>query len=178
MKKIIFILISIIVSNWHCFSQTDNYYFYKDKKIAIDINEKMYYILISDTTDLTNYFANSNFQITEKKHGAYFDKSNNKIKKYWKLIEITSENVNQKEEITTWLSKNSSLEQICPVVGEKYPIAVSEYFYIKLKTKDDFGLLDSIANKMSCNLIGGYFGLTVPPISVIGCHFKRPGNIS
>jgi len=154
MKKTIFILISIIVSSWSCFSQTDNYYFYKGEKITIDVNEKMFYVLLSDSAGLTNYFSNSSFQVTEKKSGIYFDKTNKEIKKYWKIVEVTSENVNQKEAITTWLSKNPSIERICPVIGDKYPVAVSEYFYVKIKLEDDFKVLDSIAGKMSCELVG------------------------
>ncbi len=154
MKKTIFILISLIVSSWNCFSQTDNYYYYKNEKITINVNEKMYYILMSDSAGLTNYFSNSSFQVTERKSGTYFDKTNKKIKKYWKIIEVISMNANQKEEVGTWLSKNPSIERICPVIGDKYPVAVSEYFYVKIKLEDDFKILDSIAGKMSCELVG------------------------
>jgi hypothetical protein len=127
----------------------DNYYFYRGEKIPIDINEEMYYVTTSDSAGLANYLATSNFQVIEKKKGIYFKNAN---KKYWKIIEVKSKNIKPKE-VTTWLSSYTFVEQIYPVIGNEYPIAISDYFYVMLKSKDDFKILDSMASQMSCEIV-------------------------
>ena len=83
MRKITIIGALIVLINGSCFSQNDSFYYNKGKKVNIDINEEMFYVLMSDSTDILNFFSNSDFNVKVKKSGFHKYKEENR---YWKIV--------------------------------------------------------------------------------------------
>jgi thermitase len=146
---IFFLLVSVAFNTSKCKSQ-DHYYFYKGEKISLDVNENAYYITMSDTSNFKQKCLNSKLSISEIKHGANQEKGG---KGYWKIINIKNDTLSKKAR-RDWLISNSQIKHVQSVIGDKYPVALSEYLYIKLKAMADTVLLNKVTNEKLCKIIG------------------------
>jgi hypothetical protein len=55
MRVLLLLLTLLAALQEKTFCQTDDYYFYKGKKINIEINNEMFYMLLSDTTSISDF---------------------------------------------------------------------------------------------------------------------------
>lgn len=148
-KIFISLYVIILLFSSKCLCQIDDYYYYSDKKIQLEINENTYYILLSDTMKFHNMLISRNLAYSQLKTGINYYQNK---KYYWKIIEFHKNN-RENLYINKLLMNQSKIEKIEPVIGKKFPVAVSEYFYIKLRSQADSTLLKEIANKYSCEIV-------------------------
>ena len=146
MNKIYIVVFLLFLTNI-CYSQTDNFYFYKGKKVNIDINKELIYVELKNNVNVKNLLSEDKIPIEEFKNG--------KLKnKFWKLIKIsTDKKLKQYESIKNKLRKDQNIISISSVIGKKIPISISGPFYIKLKTNNDYTLLEEIARRNSCQIL-------------------------
>jgi len=146
MKKVYIAVILICLINT-CYSQTDNFYFYKGKKVKIDINKELIYAELSDDINVEKLLFEDKASIKVLKNG----KSKNK---FWKLIKIsTDQKLKKYESIKNKLRKDKNIISISSIIGEEVPISISGSFYVKLKKHSDYALLEEIAIENSCQII-------------------------
>ena len=105
---------------------------------------------MSDTSNFKQKFLNSKLSISEIKHGVNQGKGG---KGYWKIINIKN-NTLSKQAKKEWLISNSQIKHVQSVIGNKYSVALSEYFYVKLKEMADTVLLNKIMKEKLCKIIG------------------------
>lgn len=55
-----------------CFSQTDNFYYYKGEKINLPINSKMFYIVLSDTLDWASNKLTTKYTVSTCQKGIQY----------------------------------------------------------------------------------------------------------
>ncbi len=151
MKKFTIVLIFTVFVNLVCFCQIDNFYFYKGEKINLTVDESSYYITYSDSLAVSNLLLNSGFEINSKLSG--FKKEKNKGVSFWNVIKLKNENPNRINEFKKWVKENSHFNRVEPIIGYDSPIAVSEFFYVKLKKQEDIEILRDIAVRTSCEII-------------------------
>lgn len=130
----------------------DYYYWYNGEKIDISSVKNLYYISSPDSLNLESIqFQSKAITVkTNVKRGSFIEKD----KHYWKIVEL-----NNNAAISTPISLVSKLENkdiyIAPVFGENEQncIATSEYFYVKLKSEDDYQSLKNIAKEQLAEII-------------------------
>ncbi len=156
MKKHIFsFLIAIFIFNCSVFSQSiDRYYYYKGERKNININDQLYCIVTSNENfDFAALSDKYNIEISDTYKNLY---KNSIAGRYWRIFKIKKENFLKEEAINDYLSdinKDSMIIQIYPIIGSEHPVAVSDFFYVKLKNKIDYKLLELTAEINKCEII-------------------------
>jgi len=136
----------LILFSFSVFAQSD-YYYFKGKKIKLAINENLFYISSSDSTVFTSTLKNA-YPISKKQSGKSQEKE---IIQHWAIMELEGNNMNA--DVKSLLSKTlQNKYYIAPVIGKEHPIATSEFFYVKLKSENDYDKLLSCADKLNCDL--------------------------
>ena len=126
MRLLILLLILLATLPSNIFSQTDDYYFYKGKKINIEINNEMFYVLLSDTTNISDFLQNTGYNIETSKSGVHRYKNQ---ERYWRIVKVSNKTNGevQPDRIRMWPDENPAIELISPVVGKEHPVAGSEH---------------------------------------------------
>lgn len=147
------LLIFVIGFLFDCFNQTSTYYYYKGEKVNVAIDEEHYYVVLSDTLDWTSTNLSRQYAFSSTQSGV---QSAGNQKEYWKIIQVRKldAKTNGKIRASDLLDTNPKMKYVGPVLKYDYPLAVSELFYIKLRSNDDFAYLQSMAEDTHCEIIG------------------------
>lgn len=143
----IFLILSLLITTIS-FSQS---YYYDGKKIKLEENEEFYYIVFSDTAKLESSNLGKSFSINIKKVGTNVVSNTNR---YWKLVEIGDNSKSKSLEAKSKILDMPNVLHVQKVIGKENPIAVSELFYVKLKSENDYAKLERLAKSKICRLIG------------------------
>lgn len=135
----------------------DYYYWYNGEKIGISSLRNLYYISSSDSSKLVSIdLKNSAVSTITTKQAVQSQRSSQS--RFWKIVEIRPVgNVTTNgilSSMTQKLKGNKDI-QVAPVFGldEQNYISTSEYFYIKLKSPQDYNILQSIAKDFGAKVI-------------------------
>lgn len=111
---------------------SDNfYYYYKGKKVPLQINPNMRYVVTKSEDPQSNV---ANYSTS------YFVNVSKGIN-----VDMYSEENNIDN-----IKKNEDVVSVEYVVGDSIPVALSNLFYVKLKSQSDLPLLESEAKKIGC----------------------------
>ena len=136
---------------------TDYYYWYNGKKIEISSLRNLYYISSSDSSKLVAIdLKNSAVSTITTKQAVQSQKGSQS--RFWKIVEIRPVgNVTTNGILSSMIQKLKGNKdvQVAPVFGldEQDYISTSEYFYIKLKSSQDYNLLQSVAKDFDAKVI-------------------------
>lgn len=133
---------------------TDYYYWYNGEKVNILSLNNLYYISSPDSLELESIDLNSN-ALTASKRGRSVEGNKNG---YWKVVEVkkdaTSEsyitNINSLASVIN--NKNIHVAPVFGADAEHY-VPTSEYFYVKLKSSNDYQLLTDAASEFSAEIV-------------------------
>jgi len=129
----------------------DTYYWYRGKQIPLQINYEQVYIVATDALDLSRLSSELRTEIQSIKN------ENNAPKHSQRLRISRGENKLDRESYYRFVSelkKQPSIKNVEYVIGEgENSIALSSHFYVKLKNKNDYHLLNSIANEHNCEIL-------------------------
>lgn len=135
-----------------CFSQTDDFYYYKGEKVNLPINNEMFYVVLSDTVDWKPVHLNEEYLLS-----TYQENTDPSIpeKTYWKIIRVEKKNAKTTSLLSpkALFGHSSKVLFVGPVIGEEYPVAVSEFFYVKLKSENDYTYLNKLARENNCEIM-------------------------
>ena len=133
-------------------STADYYYWYNGEKINISSVKNLYYVSSLDSLNLeTIQFKSKAISVkTNIKKGSFIEKN----KYYWKIIELNDSNITNSS-ISIASELESKKINIDPVFGKNKQncIATSEFFYVKLKSEQDYQILESVAKEQSAEII-------------------------
>ena len=133
-------------------STADYYYWYNGEKINISSVKNLYYVSSLDSLNLeTIQFKSKAISVkTNIKKGSFIEKN----KYYWKIIELNDSNITNSS-ISIASELESKKIHIAPVFGKNKQncIATSEFFYVKLKSEQDYQILESVAKEQSAEII-------------------------
>lgn len=133
---------------------TDYYYWYNGEKVGISSLNNLYYVSSPDSLELESIDLNSN-TLTSSKRGRSVEGSKNG---YWKIVEVKTD-AKSKSSITNVNSLTSVIDNknihVAPVFGTdaEHYISTSEYFYVKLKSSEDYQLLADAAGEFSAEIV-------------------------
>jgi subtilisin family serine protease len=133
---------------------TDYYYWYNGEKIGIPSLDDLYYVSSSDSLELEAIDLSSNNLITRRR-GLSIE---NHKKAYWKIVEVKID-ATSKSSITNTKTLSSFINNknihVAPVFGasaENY-VSTSEYFYVKLKSSEDYQILVDVASEFAAEIV-------------------------
>lgn len=133
-------------------STADYYYWYNGERINISSVKNLYYISSLDSLNLeTIQFKSKAISVkTNIKKGSFIEKD----KHYWKIVELNDSSITNSS-ISIASELESKKIHIAPVFGENQQncIATSEFFYVKLKSEQDYQILESVAKEQSAEII-------------------------
>lgn len=133
-------------------STADYYYWYNGERINISSVKNLYYISSLDSLNLeTIQFKSKAISVkTNIKKGSLIEKD----KHYWKIVELNDSSITNSS-ISIASELESKKIHIAPVFGENQQncIATSEFFYVKLKSEQDYQILESVAKEQSAEII-------------------------
>jgi serine protease len=149
MKKLCYTFLMYLVC-FSAFSKSD-YYIYKGQPVPISQNYNMFYIT-SDHDLKVESLNNYLFEITHQG----VDENKDGEKSFWKIVNVKNQALSQIgfKLLLKDLSNELDYNYIGPVIGNEYPVAVSEYFYVKLKNPTDYSLLVEKAELFQCDIVG------------------------
>ena len=133
-------------------SISDYYYWYNGEKIGISSLKNLFYVSSQDSLDIEPVQLKSK-QINVKsavKSGNYLAKD----KHYWKIVELnTDATLNDIMSISAEIKSQGVF--IAPVFGSDKDncVATSEFFYVKIKSKNDYPALKDFADEQSAEVI-------------------------
>lgn len=145
MKKVVFLVLLLSITAM----MSSQSYYYNGEKIYLEENEELHYVVFSDTNKLENLHKNISIDTKYTGSNAVL-----KPKRYWNLVKIKD---NSKSNILETKKKILDLPNVLhiqKVIGKENPIAVSELFYVKLKSENDYPKLEKFAKNKTCNIIG------------------------
>lgn len=122
-----------------------HYYWYKGEKVPLTLNTEYVNVIVDD-----NLAKSANIQSLAQRYNLAqndSDQVGNIIK-----FKLTSKAVaTEYAELTTDLKRNAQIKQVLPFFDRKdaEPIGTSDIFYLKLKTADDFAILQALAEKQN-----------------------------
>lgn len=77
------------------------------------------------------------------------------VKSYWQIIELKEAKATDNVKTNSIFRSTKSIQyRTAPVVGDEYPVATSEFFYVKLKENNSFGNLEQVAKQHVCKILG------------------------
>lgn len=133
---------------------TDYYYWYNGEKVGISSLNNLYYVSSPDSLELESIDLNSN-ALTSSKRGRSVEGSKNG---YWKIVEVKTD-AKSKSPITNINSLASVINNknihVAPVFGAdaEHYVSTSEYFYVKLKSSEDYQLLADAAGDFFAEIV-------------------------
>lgn len=133
---------------------TDYYYWYNGEKVGISSLKNLYYVSSSDSMELEAIDLSPSALATCKR-GKSIEGCNNGC---WKIVEINTDTKSKSTiaNINTLASEiNNKNIHIAPVFGidnQNY-ISTSEYFYVKLKSSEDYQILADVASDYSAEIV-------------------------
>lgn len=133
---------------------TDYYYWYNGEKVEILSLKNLYYVSSPDSLELESIDLNLN-ALTASKRGRSVEGYKNG---YWKVVEVKKD-ATSKSDITNINSLASVIDNknihVAPVFGvdAEHYVPTSEYFYVKLKSSDDYQLLTDAASEFSAEIV-------------------------
>ena len=112
----------------------------------MDINPDLLYISSADSVSL--YQPIKSGDVLKNRAGKYIDKGQ---KRHWVVVEIG--NKTSKSSVKSIYNKALRADYYtAPVTGFKSIVPTSEFFYVKLKSENDYDKLLSCADKLNCDL--------------------------
>jgi len=89
------------------------------------------YIVSNSQLNYDSLFSKHNYEIENFKEGE-FSSDIYKEPQYWKILKITNQLLNrtQYNQLISELN-NDNIDYFGPVIGEQFPVALSNYFYVK-----------------------------------------------
>jgi len=107
------------------------YYIYKGERKQVEINYNYLYIVSNSQLNYDSLFSKHNYEIENFKEGE-FSSDIYKEPQYWKILKITNQLLNrtQYNQLISELN-NDNIDYFGPVIGEQFPVALSNYFYVK-----------------------------------------------
>ena len=171
MKKLHLVILTFVLSMFgftpHINAQ-ENYYYYQGEKQFLEINKEYVYVLLNEsvksTADLKNSidisievlkFESDNTAQSLKPVGVSSGKSPSPN---WAEIQLGNKNLSDKEyqQLLTEMEESGEIEIAAPyfydVLGNK--MALSRYFYVKLKKEGDFAKLEAYTQNTQTEIIG------------------------
>lgn len=131
---------------------TDYYYWYKGEKIGLSPLNNIYYISSNDSISLESIkFRTRDVTVNSSLRKG---KTEEKCVRFWKIIKLNSMSA-----VTDYSLLKSTITNndvyVAPVFGnsEKSCIATSEFFYVKLKSKNDISILTNTARNNSVEIV-------------------------
>lgn len=149
MKKVVYLILSFLVTT---ISFSQSYYYYNGEKISLEENDKLYYVVLSDTTlqeSIINVIK-ENFINTNK---LYFTRISN-TNRYFTLVDVDDNSKIKSAKLMSKILNQPNVLHVQKVIGKENPVAVSELFYVKLKSQNDYGELEKVARSKDCKIIG------------------------
>ena len=149
--NVLFIVLFFSIIN--CNAQENNvedYYYYKGKKISLNINESKLVVFFERNTDLEQSIKRE-YSVSRQIRG---DESLAILSKNTQLIGYELKVDSEKYyDIYNSLKANSEIRAIEKVVGDSLPVAISNCFYVKLKNDSDSSLLIKMAKKTKTQIV-------------------------
>ncbi len=171
MKKLHLVILTFVLSMLgfipHITAQ-ENYYYYQGEKQFLEINKEYVYVVLEESvkssTDLKN-LINTNSEIlkfetdnTAQALKAISTSSKESSSNNWAEIQLTNQDLSDNEylDLLTSMQQQNGIEIAAPyffdILGNK--MALSKYFYVKLKGEGDFGKLEAYSKTTKTEIIG------------------------
>lgn len=148
MKKIVYLILSLLITTIG-FSQS--YYYYNGEKINLEENASLYYVVLSDTILQKSSNVIEKFSIDTKR--IYSNRVLN-TNRYFTLVNIDNNSNSKNAELMSKILDHPNVLHVQKVIGKENPVAVSELFYVKLKSQNDYAELEKVARNKDCKIIG------------------------
>ena len=144
MKKIVALIAAVLCHMFQLAAQNSlqpktSFYYYKGEKITVPVNSSHFVVYSTNVTKDAFIRSVANHKVVKE-----IPVSQTKPAEQRHAYQLCIEN-NNYDSILAMLEKNIFVSAVEPVIGEKYPVNVSNIFYVKLKKKDDFDKLLSTA---------------------------------
>lgn len=145
MKKILLLLLFLVITIFKNFSQ-ENYYYYKGKKISLEIDDKKIKVWTDKNFDESE-LNSLNLNISSIKE------TKNNAKEV--VLEYDENLKDKKNEIIKELLKSKQIKAFSNFYKRKNSssISTSNIFYVKLKNENDLSLLEEVSNNNSVNIL-------------------------
>ncbi len=172
MKKLHLILVTLLLCMFGLSPTVmaqENYYYYQGKKQHLTINKEYVYVVsnnrfVKNLKDLKKSLtANSDILRFEKDNTPQtLNKITSSLTKnsesHWAEVKLSNNKLSDKEyqRLLNNIKKGNGVEMVFPyfydILGNK--MALSQYFYVKLKSPNDFSKLQNYAKKTKTKIIG------------------------
>jgi subtilisin family serine protease len=182
------ILLSVFLASFATYSQDQDFYYYKNKKIYMDVDYSRLSIVSEDTitTDMfKDDFMGYNFKmgkglksVTGKSVKAFDKKNRNYGDTCSYITEIEFYKSLSNEEYLKIINKLQAKKQIVKVYpsfkSKNNPVRMSNIFYVRLSKADDIQTLEELADKYSITILGN--DKYMPLWYSLSCTKKTPFN--
>jgi subtilisin family serine protease len=153
--KINYLLILVITFISVAVNAQNEYYYYKGEKIPITINQSKLSVFLKESSLVSSMPNLSSLSGKEYSISRLINDNTSSIASQAEIsgLEITIDNPEEYSEFYDLLKNDPIVKAIEYVIGDSYPVMVSNLFYVKLKESGDTITLRQIANNTKTDIL-------------------------